>query len=152
MLAIHSYLSKAPWLTQGDGFIQKVNRGGLMAQKLLHNIITGAALALPILSLNAPSALADRRDFTIINENELAITHLYVSSGRSNYWGVDILGQDILRSGQSKEINFHNNSDQCVYDVKVVYEDHSYDVGRFNLCQTTSVRLTGNGGNSQPRQ
>jgi hypothetical protein len=117
-----------------------------MIQKLCRQVMIGAALAFPIVSVNSQTAWADRRDFTVQNNNELAIVRVYVSPANSNYWGGDILGRDILPSGQSTEITFSNSSEQCIYDIKAVYENRTYDLGRANLCDTYTINFFGNGG------
>lgn len=118
-----------------------------MTLKLFRNIVTIAALAFPSVSLNTQIALADRRDFTIQNNNELAIVEIYVSSGNSRYWGRNILEGSILPSGGSTEITFNNSSSQCIYDYKAVYENDTYDVvGKANLCETFTVNFYGDGG------
>lgn len=121
-----------------------------MTQTLFRQLVFTIALAIPSVSLNAQTALADQRDFTIENNNELAIVEVYVSAGNSQYWGSDILKGtiDILPSGEESEIGFSNSSNQCVYDIKVVYENGTYDMmQQANLCEITSVSFEGNGGN-----
>lgn len=117
-----------------------------MTPKLFRNIVTIAALAFPSVSLNTQIALADRRDFTIQNNNELAIVEIYVSSGNSRYWGRNILEGSILPSGGSTKITFNNSSSQCIYDYKAVYENDTYDLGKTNLCETFTVTFHGHGG------
>ncbi|MBD2099700.1 hypothetical protein [Leptolyngbya sp. FACHB-261] len=110
-----------------------------MSRKLLHNVMVAAALALPIISLNAQSALADRRDFTVQNNSGSDIQYLYVSSSSENEWGEDILGQDVLPSGESTEVNFTDESNACRYDIKAVFEDgQSVEDYQVDLCGTAS--------------
>jgi len=117
-----------------------------MFSKLVRNTLLAAALALPIVPSASQNALAsDRRDFLVYNNNELEITQLYVSSAVSRYWGSNILNSDIV-NGMYDAVTFSNNSNQCTYDVKAIYSDGSYDIGRTNLCSTYGITFYGHGG------
>ncbi|MEH2180152.1 hypothetical protein [Nostoc sp.] len=117
-----------------------------MFSKLVRNTLLATTLALPIVPLASQNALAfDRRDFLVYNNNELEITQLYVSSKDSKYWGHNILNSDIV-NGTSDTVTFNNNSNQCTYDVKAIYSDGSYDIGRTNLCSTYGITFYGHGG------
>lgn len=60
-------------------------------------------------------------DFTLVNRTGYAISSVYVGASKSNDWGEDILGQDILENGASVDIVF-DPSDVELYDIKVVYK------------------------------
>ncbi|MFB2880782.1 hypothetical protein [Floridanema aerugineum] len=119
----------------------------MFGKTLLSGLIIAYTTALPILSLNIETAQAqDRRDFKIINNTELTLTSVYVSSARSQRWGRNILRRPVMANG-NVNINFSDSrSTQCVYDIKAVYEDGSFDVGRYNLCEITELELYGSGG------
>jgi hypothetical protein len=110
-----------------------------------------AALTIPAIALQASNASAqtnngDRRNFTVINNNDLDITHFYVSSIESKTWGDNILN-GTLRKGYKSPITFGNESTQCIYDLRVIYENTSCDIlRRVNLCTTRSLTLKGGGG------
>jgi len=88
------------------------------------------------------SALADPRDFTLVNQTDGIITHLYVSAVNTSSWEEDVLGRDILSPGESVDIYFTGGSD-CVYDIKVLVldgrEGYLYGV---NLCTTSTVTFS----------
>ena len=96
------------------------------------------------------AATPDRRNFTVYNNTEQTIIELYVSSTDSNSWGSDIMS-GVLRSGSSTVVTFSNRSERCIYDVKAVYRDRTYDTVRSNLCKTPSINFTGSGGDYAPR-
>ena len=117
-----------------------------MFPKLFRNALIATTLALPLVPLGSQSSLADdRRDFYVYNNNELEITRLYVSSAKSRYWGRNIIKSDIV-SGTYDTVTFNNSSRQCTYDVKAVYSDRTYDIGRTNLCETDGITFYGHGG------
>jgi hypothetical protein len=101
-----------------------------------------AALVLGAMVVAPPSAAADQRDFSLINESRTTITRVYVSPSSSDRWGADWLGSEVLRPGQTARLNFSAqvNSGTCLYDVKLVRSDGG-DVVRTNvdLCRTTSL-------------
>ncbi|MBD2104329.1 hypothetical protein [Leptolyngbya sp. FACHB-261] len=116
----------------------------------LRNAMVTVAVALPMVMLNAQSASADRRDFAVLNNTDLTIEQLYVSSSNSGRWGQDRLGSEVLESGGSFPVNFTNGSNQCVYDVKAIYEDGSYDLAMAqNLCELTYIEFAGAQGDYQ---
>lgn len=102
----------------------------------------------PSSTQNAPAS--DRRNFVAYNKTNQTITALYLSPTDSNSWGGNILS-DVLRSESYTRVTFSDNSERCVYDLKAVYGDKTYDRNRFNLCETTTVEFTGNGGDYTPK-
>jgi hypothetical protein len=92
------------------------------------------------------SALAQaRQDFVLINRTGYTIDQVFVGPSNSRSWGRDILGQDILESGQQVSITFPRNARECMWDLKVVYNDGDQTewIGRngFNLCQISRITL-----------
>jgi hypothetical protein len=106
-------------------------------------LATSTAIFSMLAGFNAQPAHADNRDFTLYNETSKSIYFLYVSPARSDTWGSDILGRDVLRSGQYTRITFpdSNFNSPCIYDVKVVFEDRTNSVGRHDLCEINSVTV-----------
>ena len=80
-------------------------------------------------------------DLTVVNSTGYPIYYLYVSSSSSGYWGNDVLGSSILRSGQSATV-WVNVGSNCNYDIRVID-----DVGTvnefygFNVCQNDIINL-----------
>ena len=101
--------------------------------------VAGAFLA----SMIATAAYAAQQDFTITNHTGQAVMTLNVSPTSENSWGPDILGVDVLANGDSAEISFDRDQDECVWDIRVTYEDgDTGDWRGINLCETTDVELT----------
>jgi len=71
-------------------------------------LATSTVIVSILASFNAQSARADHLNFTLYNESSRAIYYLYVSAARSSTWGPDILGSDILSSGEYTGL-FHSN-------------------------------------------
>ncbi|MBD1999331.1 hypothetical protein H6G00_22420 [Leptolyngbya sp. FACHB-541] len=117
-----------------------------MFPKLIRTLSVSVVLAAPVVALIAESTLAAQY-LTIWNNNDLAIVDLYVSSSNSSYWGRDRLGSSVLEQDQDTSITISGNS--CVYDVKAVYEDGTYDTGAVDFCNGGgSIEFFGYGGNN----
>jgi hypothetical protein len=97
-----------------------------------------------IAAVTATPALAFApQDFTVTNSTGHVIVTLNVSPNDDNRWGPDILGREILPSGQQAEVTFDRNEDQCVWDIRVTYDDGTEnDLRDVNLCETTDVEFT----------
>ncbi|MEA3044229.1 MAG: hypothetical protein QOJ53_1931 [Sphingomonadales bacterium] len=101
--------------------------------------ILGALLA----SAVASAAYAAQQDFTVTNHTGHVIMTLNVSPNSSNNWGPDILGRDVLGDDEQAEISFDRNEDECVWDIRVTYDDgDTNDLRAVNLCETTEVEFT----------
>jgi hypothetical protein len=96
-----------------------------------------AALALPL----AGVAHADQRDFTLVNNTSAVLTHVYVSPTAVDDWGDDVLGRDVLASGENVFIYFGRfDSGACGYDVKVVSDAGAEGkLMGVDLCATDTV-------------
>lgn len=104
-----------------------------------------AAGAIACVLVLAQSAFADQRDFNLRNRSDVDIAYVYVSPSAADDWGDDILGIDILPSGDSVDVTFDEVDDDftCVYDVKVV--GTAGEVGylyKVNLCTITTVTFS----------
>ena len=114
-------------------------------QQSLRNFLSMTVLLLPLISLNPKVALADQRDFNLINDSKITINEVYVSTVSTDQWEEDVLGRDTLSSGESTQITFSRGAaGTCVYDIKVVTEQNR-EIQRqnVNLCETNDVIFNG---------
>jgi hypothetical protein len=101
------------------------------------------AAALLSVSLYATAAWAAVQDFTLHNRTGHVIMTLNVSPSNSNQWGPDILGQEVLADGESAEISFDRTESQCLFDIRVTYDDgDTNDERGINLCEVSEVSFT----------
>jgi len=101
-------------------------------------MLVGGVLAL--MYATATSAFADERDFTLHNNSSLDIYYVYVSPSSSGFWGADVLGEDVLASGDQVDITFDDPRTTCVWDVKAVSGDGSEGyIYRVDLCSVSDV-------------
>ena len=95
---------------------------------------------LALLFASATSAFADERDFTLHNNSSVDIYYVYVSPSSSNFWGDDVLGEDVLPSGDEVDITFDDPRKTCVWDVKAVSHDGSMGyIYNVDLCSVSDV-------------
>jgi hypothetical protein len=95
-----------------------------------------------LVAVGTRTVRADPRDFTLINNSESIITHLYVQpSGPDEEWGDDILGVSVLEPGQEVLVYFERFTEgNCLYDLKVTLEDSSeYELLDQDLCETFTI-------------
>jgi hypothetical protein len=113
-----------------------LTRRGLSLFAAIVAVVTLVALA-------APETHADPRNFTLINDSSITISHVYVAASASNDWGDDILGRDVLLPGESVDIlfsRFDGEAGVCLYDIMVMGKDgeEGYLYG-VDLCNTLTV-------------
>ncbi|NIZ62064.1 hypothetical protein DL239_13865 [Sedimentitalea sp. CY04] len=86
------------------------------------NIVTAMA-ALAVTATSAIPAFALDRRVRIVNDTGYVLVEFYGSNKGSTSWEEDILGPDVLRSGQSVMVNFDDGTGYCMFDFKAVFDD-----------------------------
>ena len=101
-------------------------------------------LAVSLLLVAATSAFAaDKRDFTLYNNTSIDIKSVYVSPSAADNWQEDVLGRDILVSGDYVDIVFSGVTDTCIYDIKVTgFYGQQGVLYNVNLCRTSTVTFS----------
>jgi hypothetical protein len=85
--------------------------------KIAPRILEVAAFAL------AATAWAGSQDFTLLNQTGLTLVAVYVSPSHVDDWQEDVLGEDVLRDGESVLVEFSPKEMAKTWDLKVVDED-----------------------------
>src|SRR5437879_5905679 len=91
-------------------------------RRLLAPPVLGILMLATMVVATTSAALADPRDFTLANNSDYIITHVYVSSADTANWEEDILGRDVLPPGDTVDISF-SGPGGCGYDIKVLAVD-----------------------------
>jgi hypothetical protein len=104
-----------------------------------------AALAL-LAALWAIPAFADPRDFNVVNNTSIVLTHVYVAPSDSSDWGDDIMGQDVLAAGDNVNVVFRKfDGTTCLYDVQVMGQQGQTGVlYKVDLCTISTVTFSDN--------
>lgn len=101
-----------------------------------YKFLTSALLALTLLFTSVSTVSALDRRVRIINKTGFTIVRFYGSNKGSDSWEEDILGEDVLRSGSSVNINFNDNSGYCKFDFKAVFDDGDVLIKKnINICE-----------------
>jgi hypothetical protein len=94
----------------------------------------------------APGAEAQgqaQQNFTVVNNSGHTVMTLNVSPSNEDAWGPDILGAAVLPNGDSAQVTFERGQAQCLWDIRVTYDDgDSGDMRGVNLCEVATVTLT----------
>jgi len=98
------------------------------------NVVFGQTRAAPPsnrLSQNDPS-------FRIVNRGRIEIDELYATPAGAAGWGRDRLGEETIGAGSYRIIELPIG--QCVYDVRIVFDDgDTTEKRRINLCTITDL-------------
>lgn len=99
-----------------------------------------ALVGLFVVVTTAPSQAEDRR-VRIINETSWTMVEFYASNVGTNDWEEDILGYDVLGSGDSVMIDIDDGTGYCLYDFRAVFADGDVLVReRIDVCEISSYR------------
>jgi hypothetical protein len=107
--------------------------------KLLFSALIAAGLSLAAL----PSSAADSRNVTVVNETGYAIKFLGFNGPDDGLdeWDNELEGT--LKNQESTYVEFDNESDGCVWNIKVEWANYDESVlwKNVNLCKFTALRL-----------
>src|SRR5690606_42108130 len=105
--------------------------------KFLRQLAIAAAV-----SVVSTSAMAGSLEFKRINKSSFVITELYASRSNVRSWEEDILGMDVLGSGESVNVTIADGRRACEYDLKIVFDDGDELEDTTDLCDTGSYTVT----------
>lgn len=102
----------------------------------LRHVPFAAALAfMPV------TAFAEDLVFTFNNESSYVVVELYASPGDVGEWEDDILGGEMLGSGESASVTIADGRDTCEYDLRIVFDDGDVIEDSADLCETESYTV-----------
>lgn len=104
---------------------------------------SAAAAAPPAATLMVQSKDGYDRHVTIKNRTGWTMLRFYASDSRSDDWEEDILGSDVLESGQDVRINIDDGSGACIYDFKAEFTNgQELTRSRINVCEVSEYTYT----------
>jgi hypothetical protein len=87
-------------------------------------------------------AFAEDLVFMLDNQSSTNVREFYASAVDVDDWEEDILGQDILATGNFARITIRD-SETCEYDLRIVFEDDdAVEERNIDLCSTGSYTVT----------
>ncbi|NRB19436.1 MAG: hypothetical protein HRU33_18210 [Rhodobacteraceae bacterium] len=102
------------------------------------HIVTAMAVLAVTATTAVPAFALDRR-VRIINDTGYVLVEFYGSNKGSTSWEEDILGPDVLRSGQSVRIDFDDGTGYCKFDFKAIFDDGDELIRKgVNICEIGS--------------
>lgn len=102
-----------------------------MMQRVFAAVAVSAVLLAPV-----AHAQSEAINFTLTNNTEHVLTHLYISLPSTDEWEEDIFGSDVLGSGETIEISIDDGLDECVYDVRADFDDgDSMQIASVDFCE-----------------
>jgi hypothetical protein len=106
-------------------------------KKLIAAVVVFLAFAVPA------SAQDAKQDFQLVNKTGYELKALYVSPSKSDDWGDDILGQDVLADSQVVNVHFSPKAHTCKWDLKVTYTDDNSNAvwGDIDLCTVEKITI-----------
>ena len=112
----------------------------LMRRSILRFFAAPMAAVVLVAMLAIP-AFADPRDFDVVNNTSIVLSHVYVSPSDTLAWGDDILGRDVLYSGETVSVSFQQfDGNTCLYDVKVLGQaGQEGNLFKVDLCTVYTV-------------
>ena len=88
------------------------------------------------------AAQAGNRDFTLANGLPVSTISVFVRPAGANGWSQDLLGSNVLASGQQAHFRL-GNGPECVFDVKLRLPNAGEHVfSGVNLCSLSSMSVT----------
>lgn len=104
-------------------------------------VLAGGLLAL-LLALPGGGALAGIQDFFVHNNGKFAIYYIFVSPDYATEWEEDILGEDVLLSGESLEVEMIDYGNHCYFDILIEdSQGNSREYWDVDLCTVIDVEF-----------
>lgn len=105
--------------------------------KTVKFLVLGAVFATTAVAVQA----ADRR-LTVVNATSHTMTRLYVAPATGAPIDEDMLGDTILKPGQSAQLVV-GGGDACDFNLKASFDDDKTRARKVNVCEVRTYRFTG---------
>ena len=93
--------------------------------------------------LTAVPALAADRRVTVVNATANTMTRLYASPAEGQPVDEDMLGDTILKPGQSAQLVIGGGGEACAYSLRATFDDDRTRTRRVDVCEVRTYRFTG---------
>lgn len=105
--------------------------------KTVKFLVLGAMIA----STSVAAQAADRR-LTVVNATQNTMTRLYAAPATGAPIDEDMLGDTILKPGQSAQLVV-GGGDACDFNLKASFDDDKTRSRKVNVCEVRTYRFTG---------
>lgn len=89
----------------------------------------------------AAPALAQDIAYELYNDSGYTLMEFYTSPLNDNNWGADILGAQVVPSGTGGVVTITDGSDQCAYDIRMVFDDGTETLDSVDICELGSYTI-----------
>ena len=101
-----------------------------------------AGLLLLALTSLVWAAQNDDLDFKLVNSTGVNIYSIYIAPHDSKDWGDDVMKQDILRDGESVDLQFHPKAKSSIWDLRIEDKDgNSVEWDSLNLSEIETLTI-----------
>ncbi len=111
----------------------------------MKTMIGAAVCALMMMSAGAPAvaqdADGDSYSFTISNSSEMAIITFHLASESDSSWSEDLIPDTVIGAGESLDMEFAADADECRYATSVVMEDGTEYAAIVDYCDLTGIDI-----------
>ena len=90
----------------------------------------------------AAPIFAEDLTMTLINESGATIKEFYTSPVNTDDWEEDVFGDTVMPDGRKVQISIRDGSDQCDYDILIVFADGSELTDVQDLCTLDNYTIT----------
>jgi len=108
-------------------------------------IFRTATVSAIALAASLSAAVAEdhhNRAFWLVNNTDQVVEYVHISHIGTTEWGGDLLGSEVLASGDKIALEPFWNDGYCRFDIKVVYANNDEQIiGDVNLCQVGKVEV-----------
>ena len=95
------------------------------------------------LLIGAAPALAANRQVNIVNATDSTMVRFYASNAGRDDWEEDVLGDRVLKPGQSVRIDIDDGSGACLFDFRADFDDgEKLTRTKINVCEISTYRYT----------
>jgi hypothetical protein len=101
---------------------------------------------LPVVALTSQVALAEVCNIQLHNSSSFKIREVKMSHVDKDDWGenlVDNLEDKVVWQDQSVNMQFDRDRDKCLYDMKIINENHHVEeLHDVNLCENSNFEIS----------
>jgi len=90
--------------------------------KMIRSFVVTASLAASLLATTV-LAQTESVSFELTNNTGFTLTRIYLSLPSSNSWEEDILGDEVVESGETVVVSVDDGLEACEYDIRYDFSD-----------------------------
>ncbi|MCC5976111.1 MAG: hypothetical protein JJT81_18955 [Rubellimicrobium sp.] len=103
--------------------------------------VTTLALAGLVPAILAAPAVAEDVSFQLINQSGLTVVEMYAAPTGAGSWGNDILGANVLPSGETGTVTVAEGQTNCEQALLFIFEDGRTQEAMTDVCGSASFTI-----------